>query len=221
VKKFLLAAIALSAFAAFLFWPKASPLPTDSSFTPQAATATAVPTAASSAVPASPPPSASNADLAEETRAAVTECWKEEITGEKALLSAIEKKGAAGKRELQWRVIKTEEKGQERRVRLGRETRESGADALTVQVFAVDENGLPEPLPAQPGQRENPSGWLNNFLRGKVIVEDARLEEITLANGQVLSLESEGNELTEAQFQGAGKNLACSKKGGALRCRCL
>lgn len=224
MKKLLLAATGLALVAAFLFLRPPSP-PAPAEAIPRVLPLAAPPTAPTP--PTNPLPDSArtekttNLPLPEASRAAVRECLGVDPTDWGSLARAIEERGGPGARSLQWRVIKTEEDGREIRIRVAREPRESGADSLVVQAFGVDEDGLPDPLPPRLGQKEKPLAWLSDYLKGKPLREDARLEEIALANGGVLMLETDGPNMVEAQFQGPGKGLACSRKGEDPRCRCL
>ncbi|RZA09793.1 MAG: hypothetical protein EOP11_00525 [Proteobacteria bacterium] len=159
------------------------------------------------------------------TRQAVKECWAKDISTWEELQRGFQGIAKGGHRELQWRVVRTEEDGHEVRIRLSSEPRENGEARLEIKLFSVDEEGLPDAMPARPGQRENPAGWLNDYLRGKPLLSDAQLEEITMPDGRTLSLETENSAVIEAQVQGRGargaKALACSRKDNDPRCQCL
>ena len=170
------------------------------------------------AAPQSTP--AGSAPLSEESQRAVKDCLAQPSATWPDLSKLLLRYAASGKSELQWRVARLEENGRELRVRVALETRESGATAYEAKLFSVDEEGLPETLPSQPGQRENPRGWVNAYLRGKSVLSEITLHEITLPGGNTLRLEQENGQPVEAEFEVGGRILSCTGKSGEPRCRC-
>lgn len=160
------------------------------------------------------------APLAEDSQRAVKDCLAQPAATWPELSKLLLRYANSGKAELQWRLARIEENGHELRVRVALETRESGATAYEAKVFSVDEEGLPEPLPPLPGQRENPRGWMSAYLRGKNLLSEITLHEITLPGGNTLRLEQENGQPVEAEFEVGGRILSCTGKSGEPRCRC-
>lgn len=122
------------------------------------------------------------------------------------------------KPQLQWRVVRAEANGQEFRLRLALEPSEAGGEKLTLKIFSVDAEGLPDLLPDSSGG--DPEKKMAEFLEGKRLINTIESVAGSGANGEFLRMEKEDGELVELEFKSDAGRLACAGKAG-LRCRCL
>jgi hypothetical protein len=114
-----------------------------------------------------------------------------------------------------WHLKGSNEK--EYRLRLSNEPSERGADALTLKIFEVDREGLPDLINTEV---EHPLNTLDSFLEGKRITLQVESMDYTGKNETSLHIEREDGKAVEIEFLAPTGRLACSGKE-ELSCHCF
>ena len=157
--------------------------------------------------------------LGPENEEALRRCLGRSFPSPEAFRAYWREQAADPRAKIQWRVVESEENGRPIRLRLALADGEAEPARLVITLFSVDEEGLPDRLPARPGQ-ENAEAWLAAYLREHPVQRDASLREVPLPGGGTLSLGLDNGAPTLIEWEQAGQRLECAGHPQPLSCRC-
>lgn len=131
--------------------------------------------------------------------------------------------GEVSRNDLEWKVVHFEdEAGKPFRIRLARDPSQSGRERLTIQLFSVDEEGLPDPVAIATQDKQNPTmETLAKFTKEKKVTKDIEARSVLFANGLKLATEIEDGTPKKLELTGQGFQLACDAVIAAPACHCI
>lgn len=117
-----------------------------------------------------------------------------------------------------WKIWHVKAEGDKQyRLRLSNEPSEKGPEALTLKIFDVDKEGLPD---LKETELENPLGKLTEFLEDKHVLFQVESMDYVGKNDSTLHIEREDGRVVEVEFVSKKGRLACSGKT-ELSCHCF
>jgi hypothetical protein len=125
--------------------------------------------------------------------------------------------------QVELKVVQFEDQsGQLFRVRLAREFTESGKSQLTLGLFSVDPEGLPDRVQLPPSEAMNPDlAALDRVLRNKRITNEVESHRYLYPDEKELIVERENGNLTKLQYAGGKIRLACETTPDSSSCHCV
>jgi hypothetical protein len=173
---------------------------------------------------------ASEIRLSLENRAELEQCGLPAgagiVTLDDVIRSLTQKAGKAEKQELVWRNIHLRtENGEERRLRIWRESAGGGTDHLKTQFFSLDEEGLPVPIPTPEELAEPTLSGIEKYLNGKSVQLTQEKISFTFRDPKHLSLtlETQNGRVRSVEAKDDGVDFQCSTapEASATDCKCL
>jgi hypothetical protein len=218
-KAFAIFVLALSLLAA-LWWFQDNggpPVATD----PPAESATSPPGETPTSVPGNQPSKA--IVFPEAAREEMRRCLHEsaaDMEGFEALLQ--NHAGEPSTERIAWRVLEfVDREGRTLRLRLSRERGQSGGERLFAQLYSVDAEGLPDPLPLPPALTRFPDeARLQEFLSGVRMEKEVVTTELAFKNGSRLERETEDGKVVRSEFIHPEFMVACSTLQNHPTCHC-
>lgn len=210
------AALAILALGLF-FWSRTekAPLPVDAGTAGEASSPAA-------AAPEAKP--AASAEFPAEASSAIERCLGKPAGNFSELEQLVAAEtGPASSNQLEWKVVEFEDQaGQPYRIRLAREYTEAGQAQLTLSLFSVDAEGLPDRIPLPPEESRSPDlEAMKRVLHDKRIRNEVENTRYRYAQGKELVLEKENSVTQKLQFMGGKIRLACESNLGSPSCHCV
>ncbi|MGZ3694089.1 MAG: hypothetical protein ACXWQO_07805 [Bdellovibrionota bacterium] len=165
-----------------------------------------------------------NNDFPPEAQAEIQNCLGETAPNFAALETLIGKfTGEQESDELEWKVAEFEdESGQHFRVRLAKEFTEAGKPHLTLSLFTVDAEGLPDRIDLPVSETQNPDlAALDRVLHNKRISSEIESHRYVYANDKELIREQENGVTENLTYAGGKIRLACASTAESPSCHCV
>jgi hypothetical protein len=176
--------------------------------------------------PGNPPNSAASTTgggLEAKDQSEITKCLGAPAKNMEEFKALVESKISVEKEAiLEWKNVHfTDGEGKKFRLRLEKETSESGKISTRLKLFSVDAEDLPDPIKVPEDQMYNPSERvIQSYLDGKNIALEQELNTVPLADGGEMRLETENGKPVSLELESKTIKVACASKFQSS-CRCF
>jgi hypothetical protein len=192
-----------------------------------APTMTAIPLAILSQVPEADISGQLTAENREELKHCDLPSGSEVVTLDDLSRALTQNERQAPKREFEWRNVHfVTSDGEKRRLRLARDFSSGGHAILRLQLFTLDEEGLPVPIPVPTEDARNPSDEvIHKYLDKSRILETQEKETLLFGGARQLRLavETKNGAVRSLEISDRSTSFQCQtgRQSDAIECKCL